>query len=111
MPMTMGFMRFDAKNAIAFSNASTFVGSVFRFFVFSGQPHPLKNGKGLLVDQNLAVLAFPLIIMGVSVGVLLNIIVPNVFLLAFFVVICLYMSIGIYKKASKQYNDETEAAE
>lgn len=63
------------------------VASIVRFLLFSGEPHPLKKGKGLLVDHQLAVLALPLIISGVAFGVLLNIVTPPVFIVASFVVV------------------------
>ena len=46
--------------------------------------------------------------MGVSFGVLLNIIVPNVFIVGFFVCMCLYLSYGLTKKAFNIYSKENE---
>jgi uncharacterized membrane protein YfcA len=99
IPIAIGCMRFDARNAIALSNFSIFIGSAMRFLAFSSEPHPKKNGKGLLVDHNLAVLGLPLIIMGVSVGILLNILVPSVLILSFFVIVCAYLAYKMFHKA------------
>ena len=101
VPVCIGCMRFDARNAIALSNVSIFAGSAIRFLTFSGEAHPKKDGKGLLVDHNLAVLTLPLIIMGVSVGVLANITVPAVIILGFFVLGCILLSVSIAKKANR----------
>ena len=109
VPVFLAFMRFDAKQAIGLSNASICIGGLLRVFYFANEPHPLKNGKGLLIDHNLAVLGLPLIIMGVSFGVLLNIIVPNVFIVGFFVCMCLYLSYGLTKKAFNIYSKENES--
>ena len=109
VPVCIGFMRFDARNAIALSNFSIFVGSAIRFLTFSGEAHPKKNGKGLLVDHNLAILTLPLIIMRVSVGILANITVPAVIILGFFVFGCVLLSVSIVKKANRIYAAENEA--
>ena len=68
VPVCIIFFRFDAKNAIALSNFSIFLSSVIRFLLNAKKPHPLKKGKGLLVDHNLSVLMLPMIISGVSFG-------------------------------------------
>lgn len=63
---------FNTKESIALSNFSIFLSSLQRWLLNSGKPHPLKNGKGLLVDYNLGMLMLPGIISGVSFGVILN---------------------------------------
>jgi len=65
VPIAIGFFMMDAKNAISLSNASIFLSALFRFFLNARKPHPLKNGKGILVDMNIAVLMLPAIISGV----------------------------------------------
>lgn len=108
IPIAIGCMRFDARNAIALSNFSIFTASAMRFLTFSGEPHPKKNGKGLLVDHNLAVLGLPLIIMGVTVGILLNILVPSVLILSFFVIGCIYLACSMFYKGKRIYEEENE---
>jgi hypothetical protein len=65
MPISIIFFRFDPKNAIALSNFSIFLSSIIRFLLNAHKPHPLKKGKGLIVDHNLSVLMLPMIISGV----------------------------------------------
>jgi uncharacterized membrane protein YfcA len=44
--------------------------------------HPLKNGKGLLIDMNLGIIMLPMVVSGVSVGVIANIHLPNIVIIA-----------------------------
>ena len=78
VPIAIAFFKFDPKNAIALSNFSIFLSSAVRYILNLPKSHPLKNGTGILVDLNLAAIMLPLIISGVSFGVLLNIIMPDI---------------------------------
>lgn len=98
VPICIGLYRFDAKNAIALSNFSICLGSVIRFLLNAHKPHPLKNGKGLLVDHNLAVLMLPMIISGVSVGVICNIMFPEMIICASYALFQVYLLYGLFNK-------------
>ena len=76
VPISVIFFKFDAKNAIALSNFSIFASSTQRWILKRNTPHPLKNGKGLLVDYNVGVLMLPGIISGVSIGSTINLLTP-----------------------------------
>ena len=108
VPILMIFHRFDAKNSIALSNFSIFLSSLIRYIINSSQPHPLKNGTGILVDMNLAILMLPLIISGVSIGVILNILMPNILIIASYALALIYFGYGITKKALALYKKEVE---
>ena len=95
VPVVMIFLRFDAKNSIALSNFSIFLSSLIRYIINSSQSHPLKNGTGILVDMNLAILRLPLIISGVSIGVILNILMPNIIIIASYALALIYFGYGI----------------
>jgi uncharacterized membrane protein YfcA len=108
VPVAQGFFRLDVKNAIALSNASIFLSSVIRFLLNSGLPHPKKNGKGLIVDHNLSILMLPMLISGVSFGVLANIVLPEPVVM---IVLCLlmgYLSYGMFSKASGMRVEENK---
>lgn len=106
VPISMIFFQFDAKNAIALSNFSIFLSSFIRFLANAHRPHPLKNGKGLLVDHNLAILMLPLIVSGSSIGVILNIWLPNLIIIASYVLGLSYLGYGVFKKAIRIYKSE-----
>lgn len=108
VPIAMLFFKFDAKNAIALSNFSIFLSSLIRFFANSNRPHPLKNGKGLLVDHNLAILMLPLIVSGSSIGVILNILLPNLVIIASYALGLAYLGYGVFKKTKLLYKKEVE---
>lgn len=99
VPISQGIFRFDVKNAIALSNSSIFLSSFIRFFIFSGTPHPNKNGKGLIVDHQLSMLMLPLIISGVSCGVIANVILPEIIVMIALVLLLGYLSYGMFTKA------------
>lgn len=103
VPLAMLFFRFDAKNAIALSNFSIFLSSLIRFLVNAHRPHPLKNGKGLLVDMNLSILMLPLIVSGVSIGVILNIWLPNLIVIGSYAIGLTYLGHGVWRKAVVLY--------
>lgn len=64
IPVAMVCFGFDTKQAIAQSNASIFIASVARYFWNFRVTHPYKNGRGVLVDYNIASLMLPMIIVG-----------------------------------------------
>jgi len=65
MPVVMAFFKLDTKNAVALSNLSLSIASTIRFILNANRPHPLKNGKGLLIDLNLTSIILPMIVSGV----------------------------------------------
>jgi len=65
MPVAMAFFKLSTKNSVALSNLSLFVASTIRFILNANRPHPLKNGKGLLIDLNLTSIILPMIVSGV----------------------------------------------
>mmetsp|Transcript_8356 Transcript_8356/g.13969 ORF Transcript_8356/g.13969 Transcript_8356/m.13969 type:complete len:115 (-) Transcript_8356:841-1185(-) len=91
VPIIIAFFRFDSKNAIALSNFSIFLSSLIRFFLNSYKTHPLKKGKGLIVDMNISVLMLPGIISGVSFGVILNILMPSLIIQICYIIILGYL--------------------
>ena len=108
VPITMLCLKFDAKNAIALSNISIFLSSLMRFFYNAKRPHPLKNGKGLLVDHSLAILMLPLIVSGASIGVILNILLPNLVIMFMYTFGLTYLGYGVFKKTVALYRKEVE---
>ena len=111
VPIGILFFKLDAKNAIALSNFSIFLSSAIRYILNAPAPHPLKNGTGILVDLNLAVIMLPLIISGVSFGVMLNMIMPDIIIVICFVGLLSYLGYGVLKKGLILFKKETAAKE
>ena len=74
---------------------SVFIASFIRYFINSNKPHPLKNGKGLLVDINVMVIMLPMIVSGVSLGVIANIATPDPVIIGALCLITLISSISL----------------
>lgn len=65
-----------------------------------------KERQGVLVDHNLSVLMLPMIISGSSIGVLANIVLPEIVSLSLFTIIMIYLGYGTAKKAYNMYHTE-----
>jgi hypothetical protein len=68
----------------------------------------LKKGKGMLIDLDLSTLMLPMMISGVSFGVMLNIIMPTFLIVLFYSSVLFYLGIGVYKKAFRIYQIEND---
>lgn len=75
IPTAMLFFRFDTDHAIAMSNVSIFFSALARFLMNLGKPHPLKT-HGTIVDFNYATLMLPAVIIGSTIGSIINLILP-----------------------------------
>ena len=78
VPICVFFFNMSMGNAIPLSNFSIFLSSAQRYLLNSTQSHPSKNGTGVLVDYNLAIIMLPCIISGVSVGGIVNNLLPKI---------------------------------
>ena len=62
----------------------------------------------MLIDLDLSTLMLPMMISGVSFGVILNIIMPTFIIVLFYSSVLFYLGIGVYKKALRLYKIENE---
>ena len=85
VPVMMGLYGCDTENAIALSNFATPWSAVIRYFSHLREPHPLKNGKGILVDYNLCNLMIPSAMIGATLGSIFNQMLPSPVILALFI--------------------------
>lgn len=108
VPIGICFFMFDPKNAIALSNFSIFLSSFIRYILNSGKSHPLKNGKGILVDLNLGIIMLPMIISGVSCGSILNIMAPQILVIFFYIILLAYIGINLSIKAVSLFKKERD---
>mmetsp|Transcript_32873 Transcript_32873/g.23759 ORF Transcript_32873/g.23759 Transcript_32873/m.23759 type:complete len:146 (-) Transcript_32873:929-1366(-) len=77
IPILLIFFKFTAVKAIAISNISIFTSAVMRYLMNFNQPHPSKNGRGVLVDYNIAVIMMPLVVSSSALGAIINNIIPE----------------------------------
>ena len=84
---------------------SVFVSSLVRYLINSKKTHPLKNGKGLL-DINYMIVMLPMIVSGVSFGVIANIASPDPVIIGALVVITSFSSVSLALKFRVLYLKE-----
>ena len=106
IPVAMIFYGFNAKQAIGLSNASICVASIIRYIVNFKKSHPLKNGKGVLVDYNVASLMLPMIVVGATTGVMINKILPPIIVAIIFTILLVFFNITTLRKLLKIQADE-----
>ena len=82
--MLGGLYQFDTRNAVSLSNASIAVATLTRYFVNLHVKHPLKNGTGTQTDYNITILMLPGIIIGASLGSIVNLSLPGPIIIAGF---------------------------
>lgn len=98
VPLMMGLYRFDTKNAVAISNFATPWSAFVRFIKNTGESHPLKNGKGILIDYNICTLMLPSAIVGASIGTIVNQMMPDPVILALFILATIAMVFQALRK-------------
>ena len=98
VPVMMGLYRFDTKNAVAISNFATPWSAVVRFLKNTDVSHPLKNGRGILIDYNICTLMLPSAILGASIGSIVNQMMPGPIILALFILASAAMVYQALKK-------------
>ena len=108
LPVMLIFFGFDTKQAIALSNASQCVSSICRYFYNLNKSHPLKGGYGVLVDYNVASLMLPMAVVGASVGVMLNIVLPSFVVITSLLILLFIMFFTTLKKLRRIMARETE---
>ena len=85
VPAALGLYRFDTRNSVSISNFSIAVSTSVRYFVNFREPHPLKQGKGTLVDYGVTLLMLPSIVIGASLGSIVNLSLPGPIICAGFI--------------------------
>jgi hypothetical protein len=85
---------------------SVFFASFIRYLINSRKSNPLKNGKGLLIDVNMMLVMLPMIVSGVSFGVIANIASPDPIIIGALVIVTLISSISLTLKFRLLYLKE-----
>ena len=101
VPVMLGLFRFNAQNAVTLSNFSAPTSGLVRYFTFLKEPHPLKNGYGVVTDYNIITLTLPAAIFGASIGSIVNLIMPGPIILILFVLVTSAAAIVALKKYCK----------
>ena len=108
IPVAIFFYGFDVKSAIALSNATVAVASICRYIANLRKSHPLKDGKGILVDYTVAIIMFPAIVVGVIAGGVVNTIFPASILAIVFILLLVTLIVTTWVKLCGIMKDERE---
>ena len=78
-PICIVFFAFSIKESIAVSNFCVFAAAITRFLVNIKHKHPYK--KATTIDYSLAMVMFPMILLGTMFGVKVNLMLPDLILI------------------------------
>ena len=98
IPVLMVFFGFDIKSAIGISNATIFVSAVCRYLQNLPKSHPRKDGTGVLVDYNVAIVMLPSIVLGVIAGGIVNSVFPSIYLAVGLVLLLIFIISSTWRK-------------
>ena len=108
MPLSMIFFGFDIKSAIAISNSSITTSAIVRYVMNFNKPHPLKNGKGVIIDYTIPAVMFPSIVVGVTFGAIVFKMFPPVILAGLLVIVMPILFFTTLKKLLGIIRNERE---
>jgi uncharacterized membrane protein YfcA len=101
IPVTIALFGFSTKEAIALSGALIYSGSLARFAMQINERHPQKDST--LIEYNIVILMLPLVLVGSFIGVLVNIMTPNIILSSFLTLILIVLAMRSWYNARKMF--------
>ena len=107
MPIVIIFFGYYAEEAVSLSNFSIMTSGILRFVMNYSQKHPERNER-LAIDYDTVLLLLPMVLMGSSVGVLLNKILPSVVIIVLLTIVLLYMAVKTTQRYKLVRNKELE---
>ncbi|CAD6225235.1 unnamed protein product [Miscanthus lutarioriparius] len=105
VPMLTLIIGFDPKSSTAISKCMIMGGSVSTVYYNLKLKHPSLDMP--LIDYDLALLMQPMLMLGVSIGVIFNVIFPNWLITALLITIFLVTSTKAYLKGFETWKKET----
>ena len=116
IPIAISMFGMATREAIALSNSTIMLGSIARYLLFSAhEKHPEKEiVNKTMIDHSLTTIMVPMVLVGSYVGVLLNVLIPEVALAIFLTLLLFYLTytttgkgIKLFKKESAQRDGTT----
>jgi len=107
MPIVIIFFGYYAEEAVSLSNFSIMTSGILRFVMNYSQKHPERNER-LAIDYDTVLLLLPMVLLGSSVGVLLNKILPSVVIIVLLTIVLLYMAVKTTQRYKLVRNKELE---
>ncbi|CAM6127248.1 unnamed protein product [Calypogeia fissa] len=106
VPLFNLLLQFDAKTSAALSNFMILGGSVSNLWLNLQQHHPHARNKPL-IDFDVVLLLQPNMLLGISTGVILNVVLPEWVITALLTVTLGYMTIHSFKGGLRRWKKET----
>jgi hypothetical protein len=106
IPIFNLLLQFDAKTSAALSNFVIFGGSLANLIWNLPQNHPVFPHKPM-IDYDVALILQPNMLLGISIGVICNVMFPGWLIIAQLAVIVGYMTLRSTKNAMKRWRVET----
>lgn len=107
IPLFNLLIGFDAKSAAALSNFMIFGGSLANVGWNLQQEHPFLAGQPL-IDFDVALLLQPNMLLGISIGVICNVVLPSWFIILEFVVTLGYTTRRCFRSGLLRWRNETK---
>jgi len=108
VPLLILFSGLQPSDAVPLSQVMILCGSLVNLSVFVGQTHP-EHPAASKIDYNCVVLFQPMLVAGVTFGVLINKLSPNWFIIGLLLITLLIALWRSSLKAIQQYRKETES--
>ena len=108
VPITIGLFHFSSKEAIAISTCIVFETAILRFTLFSGWTRHPENKEKTEIDYNTARIAFPIFLVGSYFGVILYILLADLWLTVIAVITLGITSTQMIFKSRAKFMAETK---
>lgn len=107
VPLFNLLLQFDSKTSAALSNFMIVGGQSITLLMNLARTHPDHPGKPL-IDFDAALLLQPNLLLGISVGVILNFMFPNWIITLLLILMLTYLTVNSYRSGVKRWNKESE---
>ncbi|BBN17597.1 uncharacterized protein MPTK1_7g15610 [Marchantia polymorpha subsp. ruderalis] len=107
VPLFNLMLQFDPKTSAALSNFMILGGSIVNLFINLQQHHPVHKHKPV-IDFDVLLLMQPNMLLGISVGVILNVVFPAWLITASLAVVLGYMTVHSFSGGAKRWKRETQ---
>lgn len=108
IPVSQGFFKFEAKNAIALSNFTIFISGLVRYFMNLDKMHPLKPWS-VIIDYDYVVILLPAAMIGAQIGVMINIVTPSLIIIILLELFILMLQIYLLYRFVLIFRSENRA--
>jgi len=109
IPIAISMFGMATREAIALSNSTIMLGSIARYLLFSAhEKHPEKEiVSKTMIDHSLTTIMVPMVLVGAYVGVILNVLIPEIALAIFLSLLLFYLTYTTTSKGFNLYKVET----